>query len=129
MRLVHIFSLIFLTFVIGFMSAALIIPKEHHDKLNLPIVIKNIQDKFGEIFQNLTNILEMYVNISLDLINLMINKFSWLDNKSLSPEDQGALKILKTRFNFASLNGGAKILGSNPGCISAKSILDDKRDT
>jgi len=38
-------------------------------------------------------------------------------------------KVLKeSRYNFASILGGAKILEKNPDCLSEKSVLDDNPD-
>jgi len=57
------------------------------------------------------------------------NYFQSPEPVDTSNEEEKLLKMMKTRFNFASMHGGAKILGTNAGCISAKALLDENKDT
>ena len=131
MRLTTKLFLTFLTIALCYISASFIISKEQQDQFDLLNSIRNMEilENFEEIIRNMTDKLKIYVNMSIGMIKPLTHKIFSFENKSPQLEDQVALKSLKTRFNFASLNGGAKILSSNPGSISAKSILDDKKDT
>lgn len=47
---------------------------------------------------------------------------------NIKPEEGSKKEKLESRYNFASILGGAKILEKNPECLYDKSVLDDNPD-
>ena len=64
-----------------------------------------------------------FCSLGIFLKKTFENFFNYMRTEPKIPKQK-----VESRYNFASILGGAKILEKNPDCLHDKSVLDDNPD-
>ena len=79
-------------------------------------------ESFSQINREYFFLFDLY-SLAIFLNKIKEKSISWFKSEPIIPKQK-----VESRYNFASLLGGAKILEKNQDCLYEKSVLDDNPD-